>query len=185
MTVLRLQQVQRQELADFLQQWQLQLVVCDPGQPIPGSFWGDEEAGLIGFQLFAWPATPLHSIFHEACHFICLDESRRQVLHTNAGSDVAEENAVCYLQILLAGEYTPMGRQRMLSDMDDWGYSFRLGSSQCWFEQDAEDAREWLITHGLIDPEGRVVKRLRVDAERFNPPEIRGNISAHQAMTIK
>ena len=32
-------------------------------------------------------------------------------------------------------------RARMWRDMDDWGYSFRLGSAQQWFEQDADDAR--------------------------------------------
>ena len=44
-----------------------------------------------------------------------------------------------------------MGKQRMFADMDTWGYSFRLGSSQAWFEQDAEDARQWLLDTGLLD----------------------------------
>jgi len=37
------------------------------------------------------------------------------------------------------------------ADMDAWGYSFRLGTTQMWFEQDAEDARAWLFVHQLID----------------------------------
>ena len=73
--------------------------------------------------------------------------ARRRLLDTNAGSDEAEENAVCYLQILLADEIDSLGRERMFSDMDSWGYSFRLGSSRAWFEEDAEDALGWLITH--------------------------------------
>ena len=43
----------------------------------------------------------------------------------------------------------------MLADMDAWGYTFRLGSARAWFEEDADDAREWLLTRGLIDAAGR------------------------------
>ena len=38
-----------------------------------------------------------------------------------------------------------------MQDMDAWGYSFRLGSTRAWFTRDAEDARLWLLAHGLID----------------------------------
>jgi len=118
---------------------------------IPGSFWGEPEAGLIGETLYVRPDTPLHSALHEACHWICMDEQRRADLHTDAGGDVAEENAVCYLQILLADYFPGVGRARMQADMDAWGYSFRLGSARTWFEQDAEDALEWLLRHGIVD----------------------------------
>ncbi len=169
MTVLRLQHVDAVELAAFLLRWSLNLRICDIDQPIPGSFWGDDEAGLIDRDLFAWPSTPLHSIFHEASHFICMDDKRRLVLHTNAGSDVAEENAVCYLQVLLAGAYAPMGFEKMFTDMDSWGYSFRLGSSRRWFYEDADDARDWLLEHDLIDEKNRVLQRLRGVDRPFNP----------------
>ena len=46
-------------------------------------------------------------------------------------------------------------------DMDAWGYSFRLGSTRPWFENDAEDAEEFLMTHGLLDASGQVTFRLR------------------------
>ena len=39
-----------------------------------------------------------------------------------------------------------------MQDMDAWGYSFRLGSTRDWFESDAEDAREFLMNHGLMTP---------------------------------
>jgi hypothetical protein len=39
--------------------------------------------------------------------------------------------------------------------MDEWGYSFRLGSTRAWFENDAEDARLWLLNEGVIDTGGR------------------------------
>jgi hypothetical protein len=134
------------------------------GGPIPGSFWGDEEAGLQGTTLLVRPDTPIHSILHESCHFICLDDSRRQALDTDAGGDYDEENAVCYLQILLAGELDGYDSHRMMRDMDTWGYSFRLGSARAWFESDAEDAESWLRRHGLITQTGKPTFRIRKDS---------------------
>ena len=134
------------------------------GVPIPGSFWGDEEAGLIGNTLVLRPDTPLHSILHEACHYICMDEERRNGLNTDAGGDYDEENAVCCLQIMLADELPNFGRDKMMADMDAWGYTFRLGSARAWFERDAEDAREWLLGHGLITRTGEPIFRTRGQA---------------------
>lgn len=130
-------------------------------QAIPGSFWGECEAGLVGDRLLVRADTPVHSALHEACHYICMSASRRQGLHTDAGGDYDEENAVCYLQILLADRLAGVGRQRLMQDMDAWGYSFRLGSTRAWFEQDAEDARLWLRRQGLIDAEQQPTGRLR------------------------
>ena len=129
--------------------------------PVPGSFWGEPEAGLIGNRLYVRRDTPLHSAFHEACHYICMDENRRRALDTNAGGSVAEENGVCYLQILLADTIDGVGRDRLMSDMDAWGYSFRLGSTRAWFEQDAGDARAFLEKHELIDHTGAPTWQLR------------------------
>ena len=133
--------------------------------PIPGSFWGDEEAGLIGNTLLLRPDTPLHSLLHEACHYICMDEERRNGLDTDAGGDYDEENAVCYMQILLADEIPGFGRKQMMADMDAWGYNFRLGSARAWFERDAEDAREWLLGHGLITRTDEPLFRTRGQAQ--------------------
>jgi len=130
-------------------------------QPIPGSFWGDSEAGLIGDRLLVRDDTPVHSALHEACHYICMTPDRRAGLHTDAGGDYAEENAVCYLQILLADLLSGVGRERLMADMDAWGYSFRLGSARAWFERDAEDALAWLLAEGLVDSEGDPVGRPR------------------------
>lgn len=132
-----------------------------PGQPIPGSFWGDEEAGLVGNSLLLRSDTPLHSILHEACHYICMDEERRRGLHTSAGGDYDEENAVCYLQILLADAIPGFGRDQMMADMDAWGYSFRLGSARAWFEQDAADALAWLTEHELVSAGGEPTFTIR------------------------
>ncbi len=148
-------------LADLLGRYRLRLAPVPDESVIPGSYWGDSEAGLIGATLYLRADTPVHSALHEACHYVCMDRRRRRGLDTDAGGDYAEENAVCYLQILLAGELAGVGRQRLQADMDAWGYSFRLGSAAAWFDRDAEDARQWLLQHGLIDGRDRPLWRLR------------------------
>jgi len=65
-----------------------------------------------------------------------------------------EENAVCYLQILLADKLEKVGCERMMVDMDNWGYSFRLGSTKAWFEGDAEDALQYLQAHSATSSLG-------------------------------
>ncbi len=150
-------------LLTLLGPYGLTVVWMASGSVIPGSYWGESEAGLIGDHLFVRDDTPVHSALHEACHYICMDAGRRAQLHTDAGGDCVEENGVCYLQILLADELPGVGRLRMFADMDAWGYSFRLGSARAWFERDAEDARGWLLQHGLIDHDGRPRWRLRQD----------------------
>jgi hypothetical protein len=159
--VLRLGDIDSGELATLLDRYQLRLEICPAQQPIPGSYWGDDEAGLLGDRLYARPDTPVHSILHETSHYICMDAARRICLDTNAMSDNDEENAVCYLQILLADHLDWLGKDRILLDMDRWGYSFRLGSSRAWFEDDADDARRWLIQHQIIDSAANTRFRLR------------------------
>jgi hypothetical protein len=121
-----------------------------PGAAIPGSYWGEPEAGLIGNRLYLRPDTPVHSVLHEGCHYLCMDAGRRASLDRDAGGDYAEEDAVCYLQICLADELPGVGRARMCADMDAWGYTFRLGSAARWHAEDAEDARQWLVVRGLL-----------------------------------
>lgn len=145
----------------LLGRYGLEPVALAAGADIPGSFWGAPEAGLVGNQLLYRTDTPVHSLLHESCHYICMDEERRRGLHTDAGGDFLEESAVCYLQVLLAVELPPLAPGRLLADMDRWGYSFRLGSARAWFEEDAEDARKWLIENGLIHEDGRPTGRLR------------------------
>ena len=79
----------------------------------------------------------------------------------NAGSDDLEEAAVCYLQVLLADHLPDVGRDRLMLDMDTWGYSFRLGNTARWFAEDAEDARQWLLRQRLIDEGCRPTFNLR------------------------
>ena len=148
-TVVRLEHVNTIHVRDLLIRFaiELRLTAC---LQIPGSYWGEEEAGLIGNILYARTDTPVHSVLHESCHYICMPPSMRESLHTTAGGDYNEENAVCYLQVLLADHLQWDSRQQMLEDMDAWGYTFRLGSSQAWFDGDADDARQWLLDAGLV-----------------------------------
>ncbi|HIO92469.1 MAG TPA: hypothetical protein EYG68_06430 [Leucothrix mucor] len=144
-------------LRNLLTKFHLELEILEEGSKILGTYWGEPEAGLIKNTVYIRPDTPIQSLLHESCHAICVDGKRRESLHTDAGGRTpVEENAVCYLQILLADEIPEMGQKRMLSDMDDWGYSFRLGSAKRWFEEDADDARQWLIKYGLIDERDKV-----------------------------
>ena len=160
-SVLSVADVGTQHLDALLARFGLSLVVQPAGASITGSFWGDSEAGIVGATVFVRADTPVHSLLHEACHVICMDEQRRDGLDRDAGGDDLEEAAVCYLQVLLADAIDGVGRDRLMSDMDAWGYSFRLGSTRAWFEQDAGDARAFLEKHGLIDDAGRPTWRLR------------------------
>jgi len=129
----------------------LQIENVADGTEIPGSYWGEREAGLIGNTLYVRTDTPVHSALHEACHFICMDDTRRAALHTDAKGDDIEEVGVCYLQALLAERLEGYSQAQLFADMDAWGYTFVLGSAQAWFERDAEDGRAWLLRHGLIN----------------------------------
>lgn len=151
----------RDSLKQLFKPYGLRIEHVDAGCSIPGSYWGDSEAGLIADTLFVRDDTPVHSALHEGCHYICMDEARRATLHTDAGGDVPEENAVCYLQSLLANGVPEYSSESLWADMDSWGYSFRLGSARDWFERDADDACAWLQTYKLIDLSQRPTWRLR------------------------
>lgn len=131
------------------------------GQPIPGSYWGECEAGLIGSTVYARNDTPVHSLLHEAAHLMVLPPERRAAVHTDATDSIDEENAVCVLQGLLGDALPGVGRERVFADMDAWGYTFRLGSARAYVEHDADDAWNWLQVHGLVD-----------DARRLRPAGI-------------
>lgn len=128
----------------LLARFGLRLELVADGAPIPGSFWGESEAGVIGNTVHARRDTPLHSLLHEACHLIVIPPQLRYRVHTNASDSQYEEDATCYLQLLLSDELPGFGLERALADMDAWGYTFRLGSARAWFECDAEDAAAWL-----------------------------------------
>ncbi|MBX3698414.1 MAG: hypothetical protein KF811_11395 [Dokdonella sp.] len=134
---------------ELLHRYDLNLEIVGDGLPIPGSYWGQPEAGLIGTTVFARTDTPVHSLLHEACHLIVMPAERRTTVHTNATDSIAEEDAACYLQIVLADALPDVGSARLMSDMDAWGYTFRLGSARAWFENDASDAQAWLARRGL------------------------------------
>ena len=154
-------QLSLDKLHALLEDYGLSLTLLAEGAEIPGSHWGAPEAGIIGREVLVRPDTPVHSLLHETAHVICMDAQRRDHLHTDAGGDDLEECGVCYLQLLLGNELSDYSLTQQFRDMDNWGYSYRLGSAQAWFERDAEDARQWLLDQQLIDAKGRPQRRLR------------------------
>lgn len=161
MKVVNCADLPREALDKLLLPYQLDIKWVKSESEIPGSFWGESEAGLIDNKLYLQDITPVHSALHEACHYICMDNTRRRQLDTNAGGDYDEENAVCYLQLLLSQFLDGYNLKQQLSDMDSWGYSFRLGSAKRWFEEDADDAKQWLIDKNLIDSHKTPLWQLR------------------------
>ncbi len=148
-------------LLSLLSPYGLKLEWVTAATPIPGSYWGESEAGLIGDRLYLRHDTPLHSALHEAAHFVCMTASRREVLERDAGGDHSEENAVCYLQILWGNTLPGVGCACILADMDTWGYTFRLGSAARWFDEDASDARQWLQRESILREDGTLSGRCR------------------------
>ena len=158
----RLKNIQSESIRPLFDRYQLKLEEVGIDDEIPHSFWGAPEAGRLQSTLYARDDTPLHSLLHETCHFICMPASTRSLQEIDAGGSALEENACCYLQILLS-DYIPGFNQAIhLHDMDTWGYSFRLGSSRRWFNTDSDDAREWLIQHNIIHSNNQPTWQLRV-----------------------
>src|SRR3569833_166866 len=104
MNVVTCGEIQLSALKDLLYPYGIEIQPVPDAQPIPGTHFGDPEAGLIANRLNIRGDTPVHSALHDACHYFCLDSSRRATLLTNAGGGYDEENGVCYLQILLAAQ---------------------------------------------------------------------------------
>ncbi|MEO6155515.1 MAG: hypothetical protein ABIP16_07285 [Thermomonas sp.] len=149
--MLTLADIAFDDAAGLLARYGLSLQRIADGEAIPGSYWGDCEAGIIGNTVHARNDTPVHSLLHEACHLIVLSPERRKGVHTDATDSIEEEDAVCVMQSLLGDLLPGVGRERVLADMNAWGYTFRLGSAQAYVDQDAEAAWVWLQARGLVD----------------------------------
>ena len=148
--VLRLNAIDLDPVRALLARYGLALECVADDAAIPGSYWGESEAGVIGHVVYVRGDTPVHSLLHEACHLIVAPGEKRATIHTDASDSQAEEDATCYLQIVLGDALPGVGSERIQADMDRWGYTFRLGSAQAWFERDAEDARAWLVERSLL-----------------------------------
>lgn len=92
--VLRLADIDAPALEALLRARGLAVAWLAPQADIPGTYWGDSEAGLIDDRLHVRADTPVHSALHEACHWLCMDASRRAGLHTDAGETIWR-NARC------------------------------------------------------------------------------------------
>ena len=156
--MLTLADIDETEVAALLGRYGITLARVADGAPIPGSYWGEPEAGLVGATVHARGDTPVHSLLHEAAHLIVLPPERRAQVHTDATDSIEEEDAVCVLQALLGDALPGVGAARVLADMDAWGYTFRLGSARAYVEQDADAAWAWLRARGLVDAQRRLAR---------------------------
>ena len=161
MSVVELRDLTPNAVDKLLSAYGLELIRLMPGAEIPASYWGAPEAGIAGHCMFARDDTPVHSFLHELSHYVCMTPERRTALWRDAGGDDEEECAVCYLQVLLADRLPEVGRQKLLVDLDVWGYSFREGSAAAWLSGDGVAARRWLADNGLIDENDVPTLRLR------------------------
>ena len=66
-----------------------------------------------------------------------------------------------WILILLAESLVGLNHITLMQDMDDWGYSFRLGSTNEWFRNDASDSRKWLQKENILDERGNITWVLR------------------------
>jgi len=148
-------------IKELLSRYGIQINCSEPGIAIPHSFWGTPEAGRKKNRLYIRGDTPIHSILHESCHYICMLAEQRTLKKVDAKGSAMEENATCYLQILLAEHIDGYSRSQLMKDMDDWGYSFRLGSTHSWFTQDAEEVQQWLTIQQIINTQGKPTWKLR------------------------
>src|SRR5690606_33309825 len=155
--MLTLADIDADHVTALLARYGLQLERVPDGAAIPGSYWGEPEAGLVGSTVYARNDTPVHSLLHEAAHLIVLPPGRRAAVHTDATDSIEEEDAVCVLQSLLGEALPGVGAARVLADMDAWGYTFRLGSAAAYVRHDAAEAWAWLPRAGLVSADQRLL----------------------------
>lgn len=147
--VLRVADIGLDAPAALLARYGLRLHRVESDAAIPGSFWGEPEAGIIGCDVYVRDDTPVHSLLHEAGHLIVLPaENALRCIPTRPIRWKKKTPPVtcrsCWPSNCL------VWAARLMADMDSWGYTYRLGSTRAWFEQDAENARSWLDARGLL-----------------------------------
>ena len=87
MDVVRVGDQPHADVIALARRYGIQLRFLAPGEPVPGSYWGESEAGLRGDELFVRADTPLHSLLHELSHYVCMSGARRSSLDRDAGGD--------------------------------------------------------------------------------------------------
>src|SRR5690606_1854275 len=92
--VTELRALSRTSVETCVARYGARLVLVPDGEPIPHSHWGAPEAGLEGDRIYARADTPVHSLLHELCHYVCMTPARRARLVRDAGGTTDEECAV-------------------------------------------------------------------------------------------
>ena len=160
--VLRLGAGFEDAVAALLAGWGLELGVVADGAPIPFSYHGEPEAGLEERRVWVRADTPLHSVLHEACHALCMDGARRGALARDAGGDFRRGKRRLLPADPARRPAARRGRGAAARGHGSLGAT-RSGSARArrWFESEADDARRWLVQHGLTDDAGRPTGRAR------------------------
>src|SRR3569833_2073887 len=93
MNVVTCGEIQLSALQDVLSPYGIDVLPVPDAQPIPGTHFGDPEAGLIAHRLYIRSATPVHSALHDACHYLCMASARRaRVAHPARRARLAASN---------------------------------------------------------------------------------------------
>src|SRR5690625_8003398 len=92
-SVLRLDELPPGAAENLLQRYGLNLQTVAEGQPIPGTFWGEPEAGIIGGTVAARPDTAGQSLPHEAGHPPARTPVRRPHIPTGPRRDQPNHHA--------------------------------------------------------------------------------------------
>ena len=89
--VLRVGEVADASVVGLSRKFGVELRQFDAGEMLPGSYWGESEAGLRANVLSVRADTPLHSLLHELSHYVCMTPERRAGLDRDAGGDDEED----------------------------------------------------------------------------------------------
>ena len=82
--VLRVGTVAHASLSGLARRYGAELRQLAPGETVPGSYWGESEAGLQASVVYVRADTPLHSLLHELSHYVCMAPGRRQACACSA-----------------------------------------------------------------------------------------------------
>lgn len=115
------------------------------GELIFGSFWGDEEVGIIGIIVYVCGDMLVYLLLYEVCYLIVLLLECCVVVYIDVIDLIEEEDVICYLQIVLVDVFLGVGCDWLMVDMDVWGYLFWFGLICVWFEQDVENVCQFLF----------------------------------------
>ncbi len=141
------------------------------GAAIPGSYWGDTEAGLdrqhrVRARRHARAFVPARalSLHLHGRRAPCRARDRRR-RHATTRSAASATCRCCS-----PSGSTASAQRAACATWTRGATRFREGSARAWFDGDGAHARAWLLDHGLVDSAGQPTLRLRVVSGANGPP---------------